>query len=116
MGIDEKLGWWLAPDGNWYPPELDPGQRPGLLEVATGAVSARIRPMGANCRFEQLHFGGRCVNCGATIRPHEDGWYDPDIHKTMCATCWPALVVTHRPGSGRAGHPDHERAGAARPR
>ncbi len=112
MGFDEKPGWWLAPDGHWYPPELQPGRPADLFTETTRAVSARIRPMGASCRFEQLHFGGRCVNCGATIRPHEDGWYDPDVNTTMCATCWPALVVPHRSGPGRIGDPDRQGATA----
>ncbi len=115
--MDAKPGWWLAPDGNWYPPELRPGPRTELFKESTGTVSARIRPMGANCRFEPLHFGGRCVNCGAVIRPHEDGWYDPDANKTMCASCWPAFVVLHRSGPGRrTGQLDHEGAGTARDR
>ncbi len=94
MGIDEKLGWWLAPDGNWYPPELRRGYRDGRSE-AVAAPLRRIRPMGPRSRFERLHFGGSCVNCGAKINPHDEGWNDPDIDKVMCAGCWPAVVASH---------------------
>ena len=95
MGIDERPGWWLAPDGNWYPPEVQAGRRSAASGDESGTVLSRIRPMGPRSRFEPLHFGGTCVNCGARIRPHEEGWTDPDIDRLMCAACWPAVVASH---------------------
>ena len=95
VGIDENLGWWLGPDGNWYPPELHSGHRRPRAGDASGTVLSRIRPMGPRSRFEPLHFGGTCVNCGSRIHPHEEGWNDPDIDKLMCARCWPAVVASH---------------------
>jgi hypothetical protein len=99
MGIDEKLGWWMAPDGNWYPPELQLNRND---RVGVGAVSARIRPLGPRSRFEPLHFGGSCVNCGIRIKPHEEGWNDPDIDTLLCADCWPAVVASHPSAAGRS--------------
>jgi hypothetical protein len=100
VGIDEKLGWWLAPDGNWYPPELHAGHGASPAGPSTTVLSC-IRPMGPRSRFEPLHFGGTCVNCGARINPHEEGWNDPDIDKLMCARCWPAVVASHPSAAGR---------------
>jgi hypothetical protein len=106
VGIDERLGWWMAPDGNWYPPELQPARQDGGRGEGTAVMSARIRPMGPRSRFECLQFGGTCVNCGARIRPRDEGWNDPDIRQLMCADCWPAVVASHpsamtRPSGGR---------------
>ncbi len=89
--VDERSGWWMASDGNWYPPELAPPdrRRPG----GGTALSAAIRPMGPHSTFRRLHRQGRCINCGGVVRMGEDGWFDPDIDMVMCASCWPALVV-----------------------
>jgi len=101
VGIDEKMGWWLAPDGSWYPPELHPGHGAGAGGGGGGggqggSVATCIRPMGPGSRFERLYSGGRCVNCAAPIRPLDEGWSDPDGNQMICATCWPALVVSGR--------------------
>ncbi len=100
MGIDEKVGWWLAPDGNWYPPEL---QARHAVQSRDRDAPTRIRPMGPRSRFEALHFGGTCVNCGSRIRPHDEGWNDPDINRVMCAECWPAVVASHPSAASMAG-------------
>ena len=116
MGIDERPGWWMAPDGHWYPPELQPpGRGPAPADSADGTVLARIRPMGPRSRFEALHFGGTCVNCGSRIRPHEEGWTDPDIDTLMCAQCWPAVVASHPSATGRPVAPGDPAVPAAAP-
>ncbi len=95
MRIDQRTGWWLAPDGSWYPPELHPGHAGGDASHE-GAVATLVRPMGPRSRFERLPAGGRCVNCAAPIRPLDEAWRDPDGDQLLCATCWPALVVSGR--------------------
>jgi hypothetical protein len=44
-------GWWLASDGNWYPPETAPAPRPAPTEAETASAQAgewMIREDGKN--------------------------------------------------------------------
>ena len=34
-------GWWQANDGNWYPPETNPGQVDSTIDLTEGAGEAR---------------------------------------------------------------------------
>jgi hypothetical protein len=113
MGIDQQLGWWMAPDGNWYPPELRPDPATGLLEH--GAVDP-IGPLGPRSRFERLPLGGACTHCGSKIQPYEEGRNDPDMDTMLCAGCWPAVVATHPAGAGRSGNGGSARATTTAPR
>src|ERR1035441_595841 len=59
----QGIGWWLASDGKWYPPDLRPATRPAipgekariaaLLDAAIGV--ARVR----DNVFAQVHGEGR---------------------------------------------------------
>ena len=90
----ERAGWWIASDGNHYPPELHPDYKPEPLPVP--AVSAQgtqgeVR-IGSGASFKRLRYGGRCVTCGTQIPKGGEGWHDPSISKVSCASCPPTEV------------------------
>ena len=105
--VDEKSGWWMASDGNWYPPELYPGRGAPVREPSSVVTATGTKPMGPRSEVKPLRYGGPCIQCGQKIPPHDRGWHDPDIKKVMCLVCWPvdgpaAGPVTAAPGGAGA--------------
>ncbi len=98
--IGSSEGWWLASDGNWYPPELHPDRQPTATSepAATTSSPATVGTtsgnngeaiMGPGSRYERLVSGGTCVVCGATLPPGAPGWRDPETGGVSCPTCPP---------------------------
>jgi len=98
--IGNSEGWWLASDGNWYPPELHPDRQPTATSETVGTTSSTaagptpgsngVAVMGPGSRYERLVSGGTCVVCGATLPPGSPGWRDPESGGVSCPTCPPA--------------------------
>ena len=90
----EQVGWWIASDGNLYPPEQHPGYKPAPLPVpAIPSVDSRGPVhIGSGARFKRLRYGGRCVSCGTKIPKGADGWHDASVSKVSCASCPPLGV------------------------
>jgi hypothetical protein len=87
--VDEMSEWWMAADGNWYPPELLPGRRKSVHRPAGGATALGTRPMAPRSELVSPHPGGRCIQCGQTIGAQDTAWLDTDIAAAMCLRCWP---------------------------
>ena len=105
--VDETSGWWMASDGNWYPPDLYPGRRAPVRERSSAVTAPGATPMGPRSQVKPLRYGGPCIQCGQKIPPHDRGWHDPDIKKVMCLSCWPvdgpaAGPVAAAPGAAGA--------------
>jgi len=80
-------GWWLASDGQWYPPELHPeATTPSDAAVATSpAASAAAEPSGAAAATD-VHGGAGPIGAGGGGGPHpgwwraaNGHWYPPDL-------------------------------------
>lgn len=92
--IGNGEGWWLASDGNWYPPELHPDRQAAATSEPAGATlgttaAATAAVMGPASRYERLVSGGTCVVCGTTLPPGSPGWRDPETGGVSCPTCPP---------------------------
>ena len=85
--VGAREGWWLASDGNWYPPELHPDRR---APVTMGAFAA----VGPRARFKRLRYGGTCLACKGPIAVDEEAWHDPDLKKVTCSSCRPRHART----------------------
>ena len=73
-------GYWMASDGNWYPPELHP---------ANAGAPAQPAPVGPNSTVKRLRYGGTCRSCGEQIAVRAEGWHDPDAKTVTCLSCRP---------------------------
>jgi hypothetical protein len=105
-GVSERAGWWLASDGEWYPPHLRPANRTtsrtsSNSDVAAGqpdTSSAREAPP-SGWVFKPLPYGGRCRTCHRQIEKKEEGWHNPAAppnRKVICSSCWSAANVEQR--------------------
>ena len=77
---EQADSYWLASDGNWYPPELHP---------ANAGAPAQPAPVGPNSTVKPLRYGGPCRSCGEEIAVRAKGWHDPDTKTVTCLACRP---------------------------
>jgi hypothetical protein len=87
----ERDGWWMASDGNLYPPETHPDHRPAsTFDAAEPSPPTPNREfIGSNARFKRLRYGGTCMTCGANIPKEAEGWHDPTVSRVSCSSCPP---------------------------
>ena len=101
MEVDDGgSGWWLASDGNHYPPEAHPDYQITTY-LAPRAPLANRRTMqprlGSTATFKPLIYGGTCIACGVQIPKGASGWHDATIRKVSCANCPPLPQPTRHP-------------------
>ena len=89
-----QVDWWIASDGNLYPPEQHPGYKPPPMSVPDLSSVGSPHPVriGSGATFKTLRYGGLCVTCGNRIAKGADGWHDASVSKVSCAACPPAAV------------------------
>ena len=90
----QQNGWWVASDGNRYPPEQHPDFKPAPLSVPSLPQVETPRPVriGTSATFKRLRYGGQCVTCGLEIPKGADGWHDALVSKVSCPGCPPRGV------------------------
>jgi hypothetical protein len=98
---DERAGWWMASDGNLYPPHLHPDFQVATFKTPAGEASAKStgrRTLGPNAQFKRLRYGGTCVSCGTQIPRGANGWHDASVSKVSCSNCPPSHSPAGEPG------------------
>lgn len=90
-------GWWIASDGQWYPPELHPAVRSTLATHEAAPPDDASGLPHTRWQRKPLPYGGTCDACKRTIERHAEGWHNPSApsgHRVLCASCGERVVGT----------------------
>ncbi len=112
--VQPAPGWWIASDGQWYPPELHPAVRDALAahQEAVPDDASRLPPAG--WQRKPLRYGGTCDACKRAIAHHAEGWHNQSAssgHRVLCAECGERLVGAG--GESAATQPGYSVAGTS---